>query len=131
MHALKSSARIIGAASFGEKAQLLENAGKEGDEAYIREHHEGFVQTCLGFKEPLSKVFQEESAEKIPADAELVEAVYSEIKAAAEDMDCDTLGSIVTEMDAYEMPDEELWNHIKEATEKYDYAGLIELLKDK
>ncbi len=33
IHALKSSARIIGATAFGEEAQLLENAGKEAQAA--------------------------------------------------------------------------------------------------
>lgn len=53
VHALKSSARIIGAVSFGEEAQQLENAGKSGDINYIREHREAFMEEFMAFREPL------------------------------------------------------------------------------
>ena len=57
IHALKSSARLVGAMELGEKAQLLENAGKEGDISYIHENHEAFMQDYIRYKEILSEVF--------------------------------------------------------------------------
>ncbi len=38
-HALKSTALTIGAEALSAKAKELEMAGKEGDEAFIRENH--------------------------------------------------------------------------------------------
>lgn len=49
VHALKSSARIIGAAVLGEKAQKLETAAKEKDSFYIREHHREVMEDYRGF----------------------------------------------------------------------------------
>ena len=49
VHALKSSARLIGAAGFGEEAQQLEKAGKSEDMEYIRAHHKAFIEK-LSFK---------------------------------------------------------------------------------
>ena len=40
VHALKSSARIIGATDLADSAQALEDAGKRGDERFISENHE-------------------------------------------------------------------------------------------
>ena len=124
VHALKSSARIIGAVSFGEEAQLLENAGKSGDLTYIHEHHTGFMEKCRSFKAPLAEVFaaaQEEDKQvedKPEADADLLAAVYEEIRTAAEDMDCDRLEDIFTEMEEYSMPaqEKEKWKQLKVMT---------------
>jgi HPt (histidine-containing phosphotransfer) domain-containing protein len=136
VHALKSSARIIGAVSFGEEAQLLENAGKSGDLAYIHEHHTGFMEKCRSFKAPLAEVFaaaQEEDKQvedKPEADADLLAAVYEEIRTAAEDMDCDRLEDIFTEMEEYSMPaqEKEKWKQLKSAAGQFAYDTIIQLL---
>ena len=59
VHALKSSAKLIGALEFANEAQLLENAGKEGDEAYIRQNHGAFMSAYGDFESVLSPVFGE------------------------------------------------------------------------
>jgi CheY-like chemotaxis protein/anti-sigma regulatory factor (Ser/Thr protein kinase) len=134
VHGLKSSARIIGAVKFGDDAQLLENAGKRGDLAYIHEHHEKFIQTFRSFKEPLAKFFASEdsaeNADKPEADADLMTDVFAEIKSAADDMDCGRLQDIFAEMSEYKIPEDsaELWTKILEATDKYDYELILELL---
>ncbi len=131
VHALKSSARIIGAAEFGEKAQKLEDAGKSGDIAYIRENNAAFLEELQSFAEPLSLLFEkEENSDKPIADPELMEAVFEELRLAADDMDCDRLEGILQEMEEYSIPDKyvDLWKRIKEATESYDYNGVLTLI---
>ena len=130
VHALKSSARIIGAVEFGEEAQLLENAGKRGDVVYIHEHHAAFMQKLYTFKEPLTQVFaSDDSADKPEADADLMREVFEEIKSAANDMDCDRLQEIFSEMSDYRIPSDlsELWASLKDATAKYDYEAILNL----
>ena len=56
VHSLKSSARTIGAKALGEAAQKLENAGKRGDEAYIRDNHDDFVRDCRKVQEMLGRI---------------------------------------------------------------------------
>jgi HPt (histidine-containing phosphotransfer) domain-containing protein len=134
VHALKSSARIIGAKEFGEEAQLLENAGKAGNMDYIRAHHENFIETYRGFKVQLAKVFEEgllaAENEKPEADMELMEAVYEELLAAAEEMDSDRLEEIIAEMDDYRIPETEveLYKKIKQAVEHFEYETILSLL---
>ncbi|SHK26635.1 Signal transduction histidine kinase [Selenomonas ruminantium] len=134
VHALKSSARIIGAKDFGEEAQMLENAGKAGNMDYIRMHHESFLETYRSFKVQLAEVFAAgETAvedEKPEADRDLMEGVYEEVRAAAEDMDCDRLEDIFAEMEEYRIPaqDAELYKKLKQAAEHFDYESILSLL---
>ena len=133
VHAIKSSARIIGATEFGEKAQRLENAGKSDDTEYIRQHHKAFIDELLSFKEPLSKVFAEDESvqtEKPEADEDMMAEVYDGLRMAAEDMDSDTIQDILTEMENYRVTESETenWSKIKEAAKKYDYSSLLALL---
>ncbi|MCR4787782.1 MAG: response regulator [Lachnospiraceae bacterium] len=134
VHALKSSARIVGAAAFGEEAQKLEDAGKAGDFGYIREHNREFLDHYLEFGELLAGLFDcgKEQAERPVADPELLSNVYEEIRSAADDMDCDRLENIFKEMDEYSIPkeEEELYTGLKEATWNYDYDGILSLLNN-
>ncbi len=130
VHAIKSSARIIGAVAFGEVAQLLENAGKNKDVAYINEHHAEFMETLRSFKEPLAKVFEkaDNDSDKPEVDAELMADVLAEIKSAAEDMDSERLEDIIAEMNDYKIPEDkaELWAAILSATANYDYDSILD-----
>lgn len=132
VHALKSSARIIGAAELGEKAQELENAGKNADMDYINEHHEKLMNEFRRLKEPLSAIFDsgEEDNDKPEADMGLMMDTYEAIRSAADDMDCDRLQGIFDEMKAYRIPDCEavLWKNIKDASDNYDYDRILELI---
>ncbi|MCR5417519.1 MAG: response regulator [Lachnospiraceae bacterium] len=132
VHALKSSARIIGAEKLGELAQKLEDAGKAKDMDYINREHAFFMESYRSLGEPLSKVFVNggNAGEKPPADRELMESVCGEIRSAAEQMDCDRLESIFAEMEEYRVPEafEEKWNGIRDAADKYDYDAILEWL---
>ena len=122
---------LFRSAQFGEKAQKLEDAGKSGDIAYIRENHAAFLKEFQSFSEPLSLLFEkEETSDKPAADPELMEAVFEELRLAADDMDCDRLEGILQEMEEYNIPDKyaELWKKIREATENYDYGRVSELI---
>ncbi len=133
VHALKSSARIIGAMEFGEEAQQLEDAGKREDITYIKERHDHFMQTFLSFKAPLSEVFKESETDKPEADKELMKDVLEEIKAAADDMDCDRIEAVFSEMKDYSIPSEykDLWNTVNEAAAQFDYNKIVECIEER
>ena len=132
VHALKSSARIIGAVEFGEDAQLLENAGKSGDVDYLHKHHAAFMETLRSFAEPLEKFFAVEETDKPEVDADLMADVFAEIKSAADDMDSDRLQDIFAEMNDYKIPDDlnKLWTSLVAAANNYDYELILSLLNN-
>ncbi len=131
IHALKSSSRIIGATEIGEDAQKLEDAGKAGDFGYISENHAPFMGKYTALVELISETLgSEDDSDKPPAAPEYILAKYEEIKAAAEDMDCEKLEEIFSEMSGYRIPDSEkgLYEKLKNAASDYDYGGILELL---
>ncbi len=133
VHALKSSSRIIGAMDIGEKAQMLENAAKNGDEEYICEHHDEFIIEFRELKERISVVLNATDQEEIPegekpvADEDQMNKVYNEIREAAEEMDIDRLEEICIGMERFSIPEEEkqLFAKIKEAVDNFDYDSVI------
>ncbi|MCR5674221.1 MAG: DegV family EDD domain-containing protein [Lachnospiraceae bacterium] len=131
IHALKSSAKLIGALALSDKAQLLETAGKEGNTDYIRENHASFMKDYAELGSQLDAVMAEESGSDKPvADDDLMVSVFEELRAAAEAMDCDTIGGILQEMEAYAIPetDRERYDAVTEAAGKFDYEGMLAAL---
>ena len=132
VHALKSSLRIIGATKLSEKAQELETAGKEGNTDQIKAGHDSFILACKEIKEPLSKIFDIDSEDnKLVADEELLATAFEKIRAAAEDMSCDSLDEIFAELDNYRIPESysELYENLRSAATQFDYDKILELLR--
>ncbi|MCR4739972.1 MAG: Hpt domain-containing protein, partial [Lachnospiraceae bacterium] len=144
IHALKSSARLIGATELSDKAQKLENAGKEGDTDYIRDNFEPFMAEYEELGKLLSGVLSDdagkeetedngESAEEKPvADEYLMESVYEGLRDAADAMDSNTIEEILKELEDYTIPgsEREKYDAVREKAAKYDYYGMLELLGD-
>ncbi len=139
VHALKSSAKIIGAMDIADRAQLLEDAGKAKDSDYIRDKHEDFMNDYLKYKDILRPVFdgssENESTDrsqdtKPVADPSLMQGVYDGLREAAEAMDCDTIEDIFKELEDYSIPesDREKFDLIIEKAGNYDYDGILEVL---
>ncbi|MBR5420096.1 MAG: DegV family EDD domain-containing protein [Lachnospiraceae bacterium] len=136
IHALKSSARLVGALELGDAAQLLETAGKAGDISFIQENHSFVLDDYLTFREVLAPVFAEAEAgkeagdEKPLADEYLMESIYEGLKEAADAMDCDMVEAILKEIEGYAIPDPEAerFSKVREKAEALDYDGLKEAL---
>lgn len=134
VHALKSSLRIIGAEGLGEKAQELENAGREEDFEFIRAHHEWLVSECTGLKEALSKIFVSEKADenKPVATLSLIYEVIGEVHIAAERLDCNGIENALSKLDDYAVPEPhgELIASLNKLADSFDYDGILALLEN-
>ncbi|MBR1477662.1 MAG: response regulator [Lachnospiraceae bacterium] len=135
VHALKSSARTIGAAAFGERAQLLEHAGKDNDLEYIKAHNDAFLEEYLAYKELLSGVFTDKESDiyKPEAGATIMKEAYREIYEGADSMDFDRMDGIFKKMEKYRIPkkDAEIFTKIKDAAGRFEYDEILSLLSDK
>lgn len=128
VHALKSVLKMIGASGLGERAQELENAGKQGDYDYIRANHEEFISIAGILRDTLAKTLHASEDPAAPvADRDLMKRVFEEIGSAAEDMDCNRLERIFTEMKDYSIPeaDRDLYEKLKDASQEYDYDTIL------
>ena len=134
VHALKSSLRIIGAINLGEYAQKLENAGKLENTAFISENNSLFIDSLISVKELFKDICDNEekdNADKQEADDAMMSQIYADIKAAAEEMDCDRLDEIMDNMNDYMVPEAETerFSQIKKCIENFDYDGVQEALQ--
>ena len=133
VHALKSSAMIIGAIALSDKAKALEAAGNEDDIDYIREHHEEMMEEYRSYKEKLSTVFpgnEKEDDEKPLADKTLIATVYDTIREACDLMDTDAIEEAFSELSAYRIPadEKERLDKLKECFDNFDYDGMLSIL---
>ncbi len=138
VHALKSSAKTIGATELGYEAQLLEEAGKRKDIEYIEAHNDAFIEKYRGFKEPLSYALKKynkgekgDEAGRI-ADRAVMAGAYEKLKDAAEDMDCEKLDQIFKDMEGYIIPEDEgkLFSELQEAAKEFNYKTILSLLEN-
>ncbi|MBQ4463186.1 MAG: Hpt domain-containing protein, partial [Eubacterium sp.] len=108
VHALKSSARVIGAGHLSEMALKLEEAGKTGDRKYIDEHSGELLELYRTLGESLSKLEQSETVSDKPSISgpELKEA-YQTIIEISSSMDFDLMDEILSDLDGYSLPEED------------------------
>ncbi len=138
IHAIKSSARLIGAMELGEEAQKLENAGKEEDNSYIEGHLPFFLEEYRGFFEWKSILFDEnqqsksESEDRPQIELEHMQVIYKELEEAANNLDTIRIEEILEEISAYRIPEseQELFHQIQEAVAVFDYNKIVELLEN-
>ena len=108
VHALKSSARIIGASGLSALAEKLEEAGNKEDMAFIDANTDKFLSDYRSYKEKLSRMKGEgaadDRAEMDPA--ELKEA-YAVIREFIPQMDYDAVEMMIGQLKEYKLPPEE------------------------
>ena len=139
VHALKSSANLIGAMKIGELAQKLENACNAKDMEYIDEHHGIFMEELIKYGEIFQGLFDvvdddsnvsDDHGDISEADDEFISKAYKDIKEAVDDLDCDRLEMIFSDLKKYHIPPEhrELFERLQALSEKFEYDMINEIL---
>ncbi|MBQ9441924.1 MAG: response regulator [Selenomonadaceae bacterium] len=134
VHALKSSARVIGANELSSRALRLEDAGNSGYINEIKESTDYLLELYISFADklaPLIKTDSEDDENKpLIGDDELAEA-YETLKEVAATFDYDTLMFVIQSVEEYKLPDaeKEKFSEIKSAAAKPDWETLQKLLK--
>ena len=133
VHALKSSARIIGATGLSEKARLLEEAGKNKDRSYIKQNNDLLIRDFKDLGTKLSSAFTEESAEAgemIPA--EKLQDAYNTIYELALMMDYDSLELIFDSLKEYSFEDKDRLKleRIRNAMDDLNWDGVLKAVKE-
>ena len=134
VHALKSSARIIGAKELSELAKSLEKAGDDGDLETINRDTlrllEMYEEVCSGLtglqKEP------EDDSDLPPIDPEQLREAFSSMKELAMVFDYDSIKFIMDGISSYRIPDErkDLLAKLKDAMRNADWDMIKETLDE-
>lgn len=104
VHAMKSSAALIGINGLSENAKILEFAAKDGNKELIQERTEDFLAEWREYKEKLSVCVAE--GEKIIVDTSVITMKLGELREAMDMMDIDMADEIIKELRSYQYSDE-------------------------
>lgn len=127
VHALKSSARIIGAMELSELAKTLEYAGKERNENLIDEKTDELLKMYSDLANSLKRPSDPlPYAGKPAADKAMIKDAYSSIYELASVMDFDSIEMIFETLDKYsfEDKDKKALNDIKNKMDQLDWNGV-------
>ncbi|MCR5482229.1 MAG: response regulator [Clostridia bacterium] len=131
VHALKSSARIIGASKLSEMALALENAGKSGDIEYIKNNTDSLLSEYRSYKTKLGRLAKNEPAneEKTEISKEEVKELFEAVKLFAEQMDYEACEMTVEQLKGCRLSeeDETVLEKITGMLKKLDWEGLQNL----
>ncbi|MCQ2538391.1 MAG: ATP-binding protein [Lachnospiraceae bacterium] len=105
MHALKSTARMIGAMELSEKAKEMEALGNAGDVAALKEKTPEVLKLYRSYKEKLSS-FTENTAELNDITEDRFKALLEMMYHAAENFDTDTIDASMKELEESSIPSE-------------------------
>ncbi len=132
VHALKSTARLLGAGEFSGKALELELAGKAGDISVIEAGTDHILSEYERFYNELHKIFSlsgdEDTRPEIPA--EDLSGALSDMSEVLEAFDFDTAKDIFESLDDYKMPDDfkQTYDKIRERMAEVDRDGVMDII---
>ncbi len=136
VHALKSTARLVGAYHLSEEALELENAGRNEDWDYIQEKTEGVLQEYQKLFEEFHEIFlaQEElsldDSGKEPITPEMREDAFRALKELCQMMDYDGTEMVLHQLEEYALQedDRDFLEKAKKALKTFDWDALENLL---
>ena len=132
VHALKSSARIIGAEELSELCRRLEEAGKKGDKDYIISNNDALISLYKSYEDklnPLNEEDEDDSGKEQISESELNDA-YEALKEMVPQMDYDAIEMIMEELKEYRLPakDKERISKLNKLLKVYDWEEMEKVL---
>ncbi len=130
VHALKSSARIIGAADLSDKAKQLEAAGKSGDLDYIHTNTAQLLEDYIELDSRLKALDTDDKDLEELSEAMRKEA-FQTIGEIADSMDFGMMEQVLNDVKGYRLSEEDRGNvkKIEEMLMQLDWDGIIEVVK--
>ena len=131
VHALKSSARIIGANTLSSFCQRLEDAGNSHDINMIRNDTGQLLSDYRAYKDKLSRLgIKEDDSHKEMIRQEELDDAYMALKDVIAQMDYDSVEMIVEQLSSFKLPedDEILVSELERAMRRFDWEGMEEII---
>ena len=133
VHALKTSARIIGASELSALCESLEDAGNRADHEFIQANTEKLLKMYREYKDKLERLSHSKEGigeEKTPIDEAELKDAYEALKEVISMMDYDAVEMIVGQLKGYKLPeeDQEKVNKLEKMLKAFDWDGLEEIM---
>ncbi len=132
VHALKSSARIIGARDLSLLAEKMENAGRHRDMVFFEQNMGRLLEDYRSYIDNLKDLPEEELiTDREPISPESLKEAYEALKCFASDMDVDAIRMILDEMRIYSLSekDAEIFEELNRKLTVFDWEGIENLLQ--
>ena len=131
VHALKSSARIIGAMELSGLAESLENAGNKQDTDFIKDNTGKLMSEYEAYKEKLSRLKQQDAGEdRQPIAEEELQDAYDALADSIAQMDYDAAEMVLDQCAEYRLPDEDAkrMDKLRNMLKVLDWDGMESLI---
>ena len=131
IHALKSTARIIGAEKLGAFAETLEKAGNANDTVTLESGVDALLSDYRALAAALAPAKQTAAREKPVISGEKLKEAYGTILEFSEALDYDSIEYMIKSLDGYTVPDSEAerFEKLKLAALNFDYDLIPEILE--
>lgn len=140
VHALKSTAKMLGADALSANAKEMESAAKKRDESYVREHHEALldqyhqVAQCIGdvLGLDISKDMQVSSEDTTEITKEELLQRLTELKEGLDTFEADKAETLIAEMGkaVYQgVPVSEFLHEVGQDVDDFEFASASEKVK--
>ena len=134
VHALKTSARIVGAMELSALAERLEEAGNNREIDFIKGNTDKLLQDYTGFIAKLCRLKENEAdaeaSKKSPIDKGELEDAYEALKELVAQMDYDGAMMVLEQVKEYRLPaeDDEKIAKLTQALKLFDWDSMEDLL---
>ena len=133
VHALKSSARIVGAMGLSSLAEKLENAGNNGDMDFINANAGKLMEDYLAFDEKLKKLDEnsDNSEKEMIPESELKDA-YEALRELVPQMDYDSVEMVIGNLKEYRLPDKDakIVADLEKMLRTLDWDSMAQMLEE-
>ena len=106
VHALKNTARMIGAMELSTMCKTLEDAGNEENQEVLHRLTPKMIEKYRSYKEVLREYGQEDDSNKKPIDVDNMKELLSTIHQSIEMFDIDRVDECMLELSKYKLPDD-------------------------
>ncbi|MBE5924666.1 MAG: response regulator [Lachnospiraceae bacterium] len=132
VHALKSSARIIGAQKLSKLAEELEAAGNGNDLDFIKKNTKKLLDDLRAYKEKLSRIVKDNESDKALIPDEELNDAYAALKEVVPQMDYDAVEMIIEQLKEYNLPqaDKDRIDKLESMLKSFNWDGMEELIKE-
>ena len=133
VHALKSSARLIGALELSDMAAYLEQCGNEENETEIAEKTPELLLLYRSYTEKLSAIEEKKDDASLPMiPEEELKGALSDMRELLEAYDFDTADGIMQMLSEYSIPESyrEKYERVRELMAAVDRDELLKILED-
>lgn len=133
VHALKSSANLIGASKLWEDAKDLEEAGNNNNIEKIKNETEALLSDYRSFRQKLSFLSDEDEDDKPPVPEDALNDAYAALSEFTEAMDFDLADMVIKSMKDYKLPeaDEKRFNDLERLLAGLNWDDMRSILSER